>query len=377
MRSLEPADYFLFLAFPLIITEIGLGYQMVKWGAGVHQWQVTLGQLFEQLYWANAAQIVYCPLSFVVKMAILLQYLRLFAPSRKGHEFMWYGAWATIGATFMVYSFFTFWTMFYCRPRRFIWDKLTPGGKCYDVNDIILSQGAFNMVSDVIILLLPSWSLWKLDVPLVRKLWITLMFATGLVACIASAMRIWFTLKITDVISKADVSWYGLFIGIWTTLEVALVFVVACTLCIPKLIQSKGKKVKKVLSHAATPFSAIPSMVKRRAGTQTDTQRNSAMSGQTIVEQTSNWDNIDLDDKKPKYFEEREHTHWQEEIDSRTTKPSKTFSRTSNSSGSTGYSQRSGSRHSGQHNDGFQLQPLHTPEFSRQQGQWGKSAFSP
>ncbi|KAG9205392.1 hypothetical protein G6514_008033 [Epicoccum nigrum] len=181
MRSLEPADYFLFLAFPLIITEIGLGYQMVKWGAGVHQWQVTLGQLFEQLYWANAAQIVYCPLSFVVKMAILLQYLRLFAPSRKGHEFMWYGAWATIGATFMVYSFFTFWTMFYCRPRRFIWDKLTPGGKCYDVNDIILSQGAFNMVSDVIILLLPSWSLWKLDVPLVRKLWITLMFATGLV----------------------------------------------------------------------------------------------------------------------------------------------------------------------------------------------------
>ena len=171
---------------------------MVKWGAGVHQWQVTLGQLFEQLYvsshsllcvisrltasqWANAAQIVYCPLSFVVKMAILLQYLRLFAPSRKGHEFMWYGAWATIGATFMVYSFFTFWTMFYCRPRRFIWDKLIPGGKCFDVNDIIMSQGAFNMVSDVVILLLPSWSLWKLDVPLVRKLWITLMFATGLV----------------------------------------------------------------------------------------------------------------------------------------------------------------------------------------------------
>lgn len=27
-----------------------MGYQMVKWGAGVHQWQVTLGQLFNQLY---------------------------------------------------------------------------------------------------------------------------------------------------------------------------------------------------------------------------------------------------------------------------------------------------------------------------------------
>lgn len=170
---------------------------MVKWGAGVHQWQVTLGQLFNQLYvstvlsfmsrkltipqWANVAQIIYCPLSFIVKMAILLQYLRLFAPSRSGNKFMWYGAWATILATFIVYTFFTFWTMFYCRPRRMIWDKLTPGGKCYDVNDIILSQGAFNMASDVIILLLPTMSLWKLDVPLARKLFITLMFATGLV----------------------------------------------------------------------------------------------------------------------------------------------------------------------------------------------------
>lgn len=27
-----------------------MGSQMVKWGAGVHQWQITLGQLFEQLY---------------------------------------------------------------------------------------------------------------------------------------------------------------------------------------------------------------------------------------------------------------------------------------------------------------------------------------
>jgi hypothetical protein len=170
---------------------------MVKWGAGVHQWQITLNQLFNQLYvglpldvnfvlltssqWANVAQIIYCPLSFVVKMAILMQYLRLFAPSRSGNKFMWYGAWGTIVATFIVYTFFTFWTMFYCRPRRMIWDKLTPGGKCYDVNDIILSQGAFNMASDVFILFLPTFSLWQLNVPLARKMFITLLFATGLV----------------------------------------------------------------------------------------------------------------------------------------------------------------------------------------------------
>lgn len=27
-----------------------MGYNMVRWGAGVHQWQVTTDQLFHQLY---------------------------------------------------------------------------------------------------------------------------------------------------------------------------------------------------------------------------------------------------------------------------------------------------------------------------------------
>jgi hypothetical protein len=174
-----------------------MGYYMVYWGAGVHQWQVTLDQLFHQLYvsanpysspmilslllqWANTAQVIYCPLSFLVKMAILLQYLKLFAPSRSANRVMFFGSWITIVATFIAYVIFMFWTLFYCTPRRMIWFKLIPGGKCHDVNDIILAQGAFNMASDIVILFLPTASLWQLSVPLAKKIFITLMFATGL-----------------------------------------------------------------------------------------------------------------------------------------------------------------------------------------------------
>jgi hypothetical protein len=113
-------------------------------------------------------------------MAILLQYLKLFAPSRSANRVMFFGAWATIAATFVAYTIFMFWTLFYCAPRRMIWFKLIPGGKCHDVNNIVLSQGAFNMASDVIILLLPTASLWRLNVPLAKKVFITLMFCTGL-----------------------------------------------------------------------------------------------------------------------------------------------------------------------------------------------------
>ncbi|KAF2662147.1 hypothetical protein K491DRAFT_585708, partial [Lophiostoma macrostomum CBS 122681] len=242
----EPADYFIFLAFPLIVVEVVMGKYMVKWGAGVHQWQVTLGQLFNQLYWMNAAEVIYCPLSFLVKMAILLQYIRLFAPRRQVHRLMWYGAVSTIICCFVFYTMLTFWTLFYCQPRRMIWNKLTPGGKCHDHSPIVIAQGSFNMGSDIVILLLPTKSLWELQVPRGRKIVITLLFATGLVACVASVMRIVYTTKIENIYTSADVSHNGLFIGLWTEAEVALGFVVACSLCLPRLIQAKRKNFSRV-----------------------------------------------------------------------------------------------------------------------------------
>lgn len=272
VRMFEIADYFIFVAFPLIIVEIVFGYYAVKWGAGVHQWQVSFGQLFNQLYWLNVAEITYCPLSFLVKMAILFQYLRLFAPDRKNHRFMWYGAWVMIIACFIFYTVFTFWTAFYCYPREMIWNKfLQPAGKCHDHSPIVMNQGAFNMASDIIILLLPTASLWQLNVPLARKIVITLLFGTGLLACAASAMRIAFTVKIEDVFRKADVSHNGFYIGLWTMIEVALGFVVACSLSLPRLIQAKGRKVKIAIT---SPFSTL-------RGTVTGSSPNSTMNSQS------------------------------------------------------------------------------------------------
>jgi hypothetical protein len=93
---------------------------------------------------------------------------------------MWYGSWATMISCAIVYTFFTFWTMFYCNPREAIWNKLVPNAKCYDANNIIIAQSGFNMGSDVVILLLPTSSLWQLNIPLRRKMAVTLLFATGL-----------------------------------------------------------------------------------------------------------------------------------------------------------------------------------------------------
>lgn len=82
-------------------------------------------------------------------------------------------------------------------------------------------------------------------------------------------MRIVFTVKIAPVITEADVSRNALFIGLWTETECALGFVVACALCLPKLIQAKGKKLKLAMSKASSPFTSLRSNLSSlsRSGT--------------------------------------------------------------------------------------------------------------
>ncbi|KAF2018084.1 hypothetical protein BU24DRAFT_408037 [Aaosphaeria arxii CBS 175.79] len=283
-RGFELADYFIFLAFPLMVVEIANGYLMVKWGAGVHQWQVTFRQLFNQLY-----------------------YLRVFAPTRQLNRLMWYGACTTIAACFIFYTVFTFWTMFYCKPRTMIWNKFTPDGKCHDHGPIVISQGIFNMASDVIILLLPTRSLWQLRVPLARKLVITSLFATGLLACVASVMRIVFTIKIAPIFTESDISHNGLLIGLWTQAEVALGFIVACSLSLPKLVQAKRKKISQAMSKVSSPFSSIRSTIRSRSGSQSTKRSNSTSDGSRkgslpLIVMQSEAGGI----KRPIYYEERE-----------------------------------------------------------------------
>lgn len=76
-------------------------------------------------------------------------------------------------------------------------------------------------------------------------------------------MRIVFTVEIAPVITEADVSHNALFIGLWTEVECTLGFVVACALCLPKLIQAKGKKLKRAMSKASSPFNSIRSTLSR------------------------------------------------------------------------------------------------------------------
>lgn len=115
-------------------------------------------------------------LMFFIKLTALLLYLRLFGTKR----YFKYAVWL-VGAFTFAYSFsgiaISIWR---CSPRAKAWDLTIQGGECRDHNWRLVLFGAFGVVSDFAVLLLPMPVLWTLHLPKAKKLGLMAIFATGI-----------------------------------------------------------------------------------------------------------------------------------------------------------------------------------------------------
>ena len=125
------------------------------------------------------AEILYAPTIFLVKAAILLQYLRLLVPTKSSNRLLYYSARVIIATTAIYYTITTCVTMFACSPLEKIWNPLIERGHCLDNNMGVLITCVFNIVSDIVILLLPARSVWLLPIPRRKKISIVSLFAIG------------------------------------------------------------------------------------------------------------------------------------------------------------------------------------------------------
>ena len=66
-----------------------------------------------------------------------------------------------------------------CRPVAFNWDKSIKGGHCITGTGPYLSAAIISMSTDVIIVILPMPMLWGLQMPISKKLALTIIFGMG------------------------------------------------------------------------------------------------------------------------------------------------------------------------------------------------------
>lgn len=116
---------------------------------------------------------------FIIKLAILLQYLRIFVPIRN-NSLMFWASHILIWTNLITYLLCSFLEIFACSPMDKVWNIFVTDGHCIHLPAINIATAAFNFLSDCLVLILPHKVIWELQLSFKRKLGISTIFLTGL-----------------------------------------------------------------------------------------------------------------------------------------------------------------------------------------------------
>lgn len=123
-----------------------------------------------------------------IKLAILFDWLRMFVPLGQKNKMYWIFH-GLIWGNIIYYVSGVSVEMFRCWPRQKIWDPFFEGGSCsIDIaaNKVVnFASSLINLASDIAILLLPQWIIWKLHLPRTKKIGISLLFVIGILSVCA------------------------------------------------------------------------------------------------------------------------------------------------------------------------------------------------
>ncbi|KAK0648617.1 integral membrane protein [Cercophora newfieldiana] len=145
---------------------------------------------------------------------------------------------------------------FICTPFAMNWDQTIPGGKCGDQVLSFTVTGSLNLITDVMVLVLPLPYLAKLQMRLYKTLVLIAVFSVGLLTCVVSAIRI-NTLKSMDF---TDLTYSMPPANIFSGLEPSVAVILACIpLLRPLLGRTKYSNdgTAGYASGSATPSKAL------------------------------------------------------------------------------------------------------------------------
>lgn len=219
------------LATIVYTAWMALGLYSLSHGMGRHQWNITESSMIYISMLINALNIVFCVKSFLARLGLLLQYMRLFVPFKQGliygsiHFLIW--------SNLIVYTFLFFWFVFACSPRQKIWRPSIPG-HCFDWHVNAVISACWGLCSDLSILALPIYSIWRLRIPVNKKAGVFAIFAVGLFGCSASIVRVVYSV---DLIESPDLCFVGQQNGLLSITETTMILVCSSLPLLPKFFQ--------------------------------------------------------------------------------------------------------------------------------------------
>lgn len=119
-------------------------------------------------------QFIYVPSVTFSKLSILALYLRIF--TIKTYRYAVYAIEAFLGLVWLTSFVLAFRE---CAPFQYSWDKTIPNGHCINLLIPFRLIGGLNLLSDILMLILPLPVIWRLHTSTNQKIGLTLTFLTG------------------------------------------------------------------------------------------------------------------------------------------------------------------------------------------------------
>ncbi|KAI2727213.1 hypothetical protein CBS147354_3931 [Penicillium roqueforti] len=232
-------DYLMIPALIASLAQSALYIYLVKrGGVGYHLEYVArtpskLVILQKGLY---ANQILDFPFTIApAKVSILLFYVRLF-PVRMFRIFAY-----IVGAIVLGHGLGVLLAaIFQCSPIAYTWDRTIAGGSCFNQEAFYRYVSLPNIMTDVLILVMPLPYVWKLHTRIGQKVALTGVFLLGSLGTVASILRMTIFFQESAL---TDPTWTSVKLGIWTILESGIVIIAACLPSIwPLLSRILGRK---------------------------------------------------------------------------------------------------------------------------------------
>ncbi|KAI0914583.1 hypothetical protein F4823DRAFT_636026 [Ustulina deusta] len=248
VKKLYLEDFLAFAGFVLYVAQVYCSLDLIAhFGLFVHQWNVRVKDLASILYLVHIGSEFYAVCITLLKTAILLEWVRIFVPRATRGGFFW-TCHILLWTNVVFYTAILISANLTCKPYAKLWDKTLPGN-CSDNNEFDVATASYNLISDVLILLLPQRMIWRLHLETKKKIGIAVIFAIGISACIATAYRLYASI---EYLERADATYGIANIALGTEAEVVCALLIFYVPTLPKAFK-----------NARSPFRFLASVFSR------------------------------------------------------------------------------------------------------------------
>ncbi|PSN67737.1 hypothetical protein BS50DRAFT_522471 [Corynespora cassiicola Philippines] len=260
--------WFILWAAVFTIALSGITIYIIKYGFGKHTLRVIMedntapDDLATIFMYGYITSILQAPGIMCIKLALLAFYARVFGLLHHD-RFFTRGLYACFVICVLLGIGTTIEFIVQCIPAQVFWNRIYlmfPGGHtdgptsgyCMDQVSHVTVPVVLDLVTEIMIMILPAKILWNLQLPTRKKVGLAILFGLGIFVCATNIVRIKYY---ASMINGGDLAWDDIDAFIWTNVQMTVGIVCASIpACTPFLRLCYGRRDKS--SSSSQP--AIP-----------------------------------------------------------------------------------------------------------------------